>query len=76
MAGPYLHRPSARSIPVKAKKSCCTSRPRCKRCPVVLARLEREGLAQRTGRSTYELSPELTKKALKAARKARKRKPS
>ena len=61
---------------MKTKKRCCTSRPRCKRCPVVLERLERQGLAERTGRFAYELSPELTKKALKAARKARKRKPS
>ena len=61
---------------MKTKKRCCTSRPRCKRCPAVLKRLEQQGLAERTGRFAYELSPELTKKALKAARKARKRKPS
>jgi hypothetical protein len=58
---------------VKTKKRCCTSRPRCKRCPVVLKRLEEQGLAERKGRFTYELSPDLTKKAMKAARKVPKR---
>jgi hypothetical protein len=58
---------------VKTKKRCCTSRPRCKRCPVVLERLERQGLAERTGRFAYEVSPDLTKKAMKAARKGPKR---
>jgi hypothetical protein len=61
---------------VKTKKRCCKSRPRCKRCPIVLKRLERQGLAERTGRFAYELSPDLTKKAMKAARKVPKRKPS
>ena len=54
---------------MKTKKRCCKSRPRCKRCPVVLKRLEKQGLAERTGRFAYELSPDLTKKAMKAARK-------
>jgi hypothetical protein len=58
---------------VKTKKRCCTSRPRCKRCPAVLKRLEKQGLAERTGRFAYELSPDLTKKAMKAARKVPKR---
>jgi hypothetical protein len=61
---------------VKTKKRCCKSRPRCKRCPVVLKRLEQQGLAERTGRFAYELSPDLTKKAMKAARKVPKHKPS
>ena len=54
---------------MKTKKRCCTSRPRCKRCPAVLKRLEQQGLAERTGRFAYELSPDVTKKAMKAARK-------
>ena len=58
---------------MKTKKRCCTSRPRCKRCPVVLKRLEQQGLAERKGRFAYELSPDLTKKAMKAARKVPKR---
>jgi hypothetical protein len=53
---------------VKAKKSCCTDRPRCKRCPVVLKRLAKQGLAERTSGRRYELAPELRKKDLKAAR--------
>jgi len=31
---------------VKPKKRCCQSRPRCKRCPVVLKRLRKAGLAE------------------------------
>ena len=58
---------------MKTKKRCCKSRPRCKRCPVVLERLEKQGLAERTGRFAYEVSPDVTKKALKAARKVPKR---
>jgi len=40
---------------VKAKKSCCKSKPRCKRCPVMLKRLERQGDARRTGKREYVL---------------------
>ena len=32
---------------VKPKKRCCKSRPRCKRCPVVMKRLHKAGLAER-----------------------------
>jgi hypothetical protein len=32
---------------VKPKKRCCQSRPRCKRCPVVMKRLHKAGLAER-----------------------------
>jgi hypothetical protein len=39
----------------------------------VLRRLEQQGLAERKGRFAYELSPDLTKKAMKAARKVPKR---
>jgi DNA-binding IclR family transcriptional regulator len=38
----------------------------------VLKRLERAGLAERLEKGRYELSAELTKKHLKAARKVRK----
>ncbi len=54
---------------VKAKKRCCKDRPRCKKCPVVLQRLSDDGLATRLSKRRYELSPELGKKQLKAARK-------
>ena len=53
---------------VKAKKRCCKDRPRCRRCPVVLKRLERAGLAERTGRRRYVVVDVLSKKQLKAFR--------
>jgi hypothetical protein len=53
---------------VKAKKRCCQSAPRCKRCPLVLKRLERGGFAERVGRRKYVLGTKIPKKALKAAR--------
>jgi hypothetical protein len=56
------------STSVKAKKRCCKSGPRCKRCPVVLKRLTKQGLAERVGRRRYEMSARLKKKHLKAAR--------
>jgi hypothetical protein len=52
---------------VKAKRPCCKSSPRCKRCPVVLKRLERGGSAVRTGRRRFRLLKP-TKEALEAAR--------
>ena len=52
---------------VKPKKKCCKDDPRCKRCPVVLKRLEKQGLATRKG-SRFLLAEELKKKQLKAAR--------
>jgi hypothetical protein len=54
-------------VEVKTKKSCCKSRPRCKRCPVVCKRLESAGHAERTGKRTWVLV-DVTKKQLKAAR--------
>jgi len=57
--------PAARTV--KTKKRCCKSGPRCKRCPVVMKRLEKQGHAERLGRRTYVvLAP--PKKAVKAAR--------
>jgi hypothetical protein len=53
---------------VKAKKRCCKDRPRCKRCAVVLKRLERDGLAERTGKRTWVVDPDLSKKHLKVLR--------
>jgi hypothetical protein len=56
---------------VKPKRPCCQSRPRCKRCPVVLERLERAGLATRPRKRKkgFKLSPTLTKADVKAARR-------
>lgn len=53
---------------VKTKKRCCKSGPRCKRCPVVCKRLEKEGLAERLELRLYLVSGDLKKKQLKAAR--------
>ena len=52
---------------VKPRKRCCKSRPRCKRCPVVMKRLEKQGLASRHG-NHYVVSLDIKKKQLKAAR--------
>lgn len=54
---------------VKVKKKCCKSGPRCKRCPAAMKKLERRGLATRTGKRSYTLHLEATKKDLKAARR-------
>jgi len=54
---------------VKPKKGCCKSRPRCKRCPVVVKRLVAAGHAERRSDGFVVISPDLRKKQLKAARK-------
>ena len=52
----------------KPKKGCCKSNPRCKRCPVVAKRLVVRGLAKRRKDGIVVISPDATKKQLKAAR--------
>jgi hypothetical protein len=52
---------------IKPKKRCCKSGPRCKRCPVVLKRLEVQGLARKK-KGRYLLSDKLKKKQMRAAR--------
>jgi hypothetical protein len=54
---------------VKTKKKCCKSGPRCKRCPAAMKKLERRGLATRTGKRSYVIHLEATKKDIKLARK-------
>jgi len=54
---------------VKPKKRCCKSDPRCKRCPVVVKRLEKRGLAERRSDGLVLISVGATKKQLKSARK-------
>jgi hypothetical protein len=51
---------------IKPKKRCCKSGPRCSRCPVVLMRLEAQGLAEHS-KGRYVVSGKLKKKQLKAA---------
>ena len=53
---------------VVAKKRCCKSQPRCKRCPVVLRRLERVDLARRKKGRAYVLSRDLKPRHVRAAR--------
>ncbi len=53
---------------IKPKGKCCKDKPRCKRCPVVLRRLEQAGLAEREERGRFVIDPELRKKQLRKAR--------
>jgi hypothetical protein len=53
---------------VKTKKRCCKSNPRCKKCPVVYKRLERDGHAVRRDSRHYVVDLGIGKKTLKAAR--------
>jgi hypothetical protein len=53
---------------VKPKKRCCKSNPRCKRCPVVCKRLEKQGLADRRADGLVLIHAGVKKKQLKAAR--------
>ena len=53
---------------IKAKKRCCKSRPRCKKCPVVCKRLQVAGLADKQPNGTFVLHVDVTKKILKKAR--------
>ncbi len=52
---------------VKAKKKCCKSRPRCKRCAVTCRRLEKAGRATQVSKRRYVLV-DVTKQEMKAAR--------
>jgi hypothetical protein len=52
---------------VKAKKKCCRSDPRCKRCPVVLKRLAKAGFAERQDARLYVVG-KVPKKRMKKVR--------
>lgn len=56
---------------IKVKGRCCKSAPRCKRCPVVMRRLEAAGYAKRTSKRRFAVDATLPKKVLKRARKRR-----
>ena len=59
----------AKSRVVTVKRKCCKSGPRCKRCPVVLHRLEQQQqLAKRRGKRRYKISRKLKPKQLKRVR--------
>jgi hypothetical protein len=53
---------------IKAKKSCCKSKERCKRCPVVCKRLEKLGYAERHDKRHWSLVVIPPKPVLAAAR--------
>ena len=53
---------------IKPKSKCCKDNPRCKKCPVVLKRLAREGYAERRQNGRYVVIAIVPKKAVKAAR--------
>ena len=53
---------------IKAKKGCCKSRPRCKKCPVVCKRLVAAGHATKAGDRRFLVEAGVGKKTLKAAR--------
>jgi len=54
---------------VKTKSKCCKSGPRCKRCPVVYKRLEKEGVAERVSKRRYVILKPPTKKQVARARR-------
>jgi hypothetical protein len=54
---------------LKPKKTCCKSRPRCKRCHVTLERLSKMGFAERRAADgRYVIVELIPKRELKAAR--------
>lgn len=53
---------------VTAKKKCCKDKPRCKKCPVVLKRLETLGYAERKTQRTYVMIDVVPKSVMKKAR--------
>ncbi|MBA3301064.1 MAG: hypothetical protein H0T15_04275 [Thermoleophilaceae bacterium] len=53
---------------VRTKKRCCKSGKRCKRCPVVMKRLEKDGYAERVSKRNYLVLEVVPKKRLRAAR--------
>jgi hypothetical protein len=55
---------------IKAKRKCCKERPRCKRCPIVCRRLERQGYLDRTSKRVFVPKGKVPKKAKRAARAA------
>jgi len=57
-------------VELKAKKKCCRSRPRCKRCHVTLERLSAMGFAERRASDgRYVIVEVVPKRELRAARR-------
>ena len=53
---------------IKAKKRCCKDKPRCKRCPVVLKRMEKAGLVTRVSKREVVVVDVISKAQMKALR--------
>jgi hypothetical protein len=53
---------------IKTKKKCCKDGPRCKRCPAVWKKLEKQGYAERTGKRSYTILTVVPKPQLAAVR--------
>jgi hypothetical protein len=53
---------------VKTKKKCCKSGPRCKRCPAVYKRLEKQGYAERIDKRHFVVIEVVPKRVMKRAR--------
>ena len=58
----------SKAAKIKPKTTCCKDKPRCKRCPVTLKRLEAAGYARRTPKGNYVLLDVVPKQTLKLAR--------
>jgi len=58
----------AATVKVKVKKKCCKSRPRCRRCPVVMMRLCEAGLAERESKRRFLVQKKISKRRLRKAR--------
>ena len=56
---------------VKAKKKCCNSGPRCKRCPVVCKRLEAAGYLERESKRRWWAENRAKNKKPQKARRAK-----
>ena len=54
---------------ITAKKKCCKDGPRCKKCPVVLKRLQVQGYYERLDTRPYKVIEIVPKSALKTARR-------
>lgn len=53
---------------IRTKKRCCKSKTRCKKCPVVMKKLEKQGYADRLSKRNWVMLEMPSKKTLKAAR--------
>ncbi len=53
---------------IRTKRKCCKSKKRCRKCPVVMKRLEKQGYTERLSKRNWVMVEMPPKKTLKAAR--------